>query len=545
MNNLIKSPKDLKKFRNKKFKFIVSSREIQPEISIIDYLKIHYIYINPEQIDHVFGSTTQGSPLYGGRVYDSRHSLTDKHIEELRNNNIGLSLNLSNHFFDKKAYDESLDLLNKHHHTNNSLIITNDSLAKQVRKDFPLYQLKASIIKNITTIQKIEKALEIYDYVTLPMDKNDDDNFLRQIEAKDKVILFANAACAYNCPACTCYLGFSRINRGEKATSECSRKKIQRPSLGSVFFDIEKLSSLGFCYFKLIPNLKFNSNRAIEFLQRNKFKKDINNSKPTAVIASYPKSGRTWVRFILANYFNNLFNLGLNIDLHNFFSVLPNDIPEGITGIKAYNYHNKSDIPYIQFSHKKRNKLPAHGKFILILRSPFDTLVSDYFQNTKHLRTYEGDIKSFIRNSRLGIQRLCNYLNDWSMDILNKKIHLISYESLSQDTFLIMKGMLEFLEVRVNETYLKEAINASEFKSMQSLEQKQGMPNQGYDLNENNALRMRESGSGRYKKHLDEQDIEYISDYLNENLDPELFDFLKQTSGFTMLENKTRSLILG
>lgn len=71
------------------------------------------------------------------------------------------------------------------------------------------------------------------------------------------------------------------------------------------------------------------------------------------------------------------------------------------------------------------------------------------------------------------------------------------------------------------------------------------MPYQGYDFNEKNALRLRKSGSGRYKKHLDEQDIEYISDYLNENLDPKLIDFLKQTSGFTMLENKTRSLILG
>ena len=43
-------------------------------------------------------------------------------------------------------------------------------------------------------------------------------------------------------------------------------------------------------------------------------------------IASFPKSGRTWLRFILANYLNRLLSLGLELDLRSMFGLIPNDV---------------------------------------------------------------------------------------------------------------------------------------------------------------------------------------------------------------------------
>jgi hypothetical protein len=276
MSNLLQDKGKLLKLRDdKRLEFIVSSRYIRPDVSIMDYLKIHYMYIMPEQISHVFGSVVIPSPLYGGRSYNPYHSLTEKHVEELHQNHIGVSLNLTNHFYDKTAYESSLPLLEKFHSHDNSVIITNDELAKQLRLDFPDYRIKASIIKNITNIRHMESALELYDDVTLPMDLNDDDTFLEQIREKDKVILFANANCAYTCPARTCYYGFSQENRGEKVTSHCSKSTIPRLDQGYVFFDVEKLAGMGFTKFKLVPQFTQNADIATKFASRKRTGGDI------------------------------------------------------------------------------------------------------------------------------------------------------------------------------------------------------------------------------------------------------------------------------
>lgn len=174
-------PAEIHKFRDPRFRYIVSSRNITPDVSVIDHLKIQYIYLDLEQISQVFGAVAMPSPLYGGRSYDSYHSLTEGHVRELYDHGIGLALNLTNHYFDRNAYDASLNLLHSHHRTGNSVIVTNNELARQIRADFPLYTLKANIIKNINTLEKVDKAYRLYDDITLPMDKNDDPDFLKRI----------------------------------------------------------------------------------------------------------------------------------------------------------------------------------------------------------------------------------------------------------------------------------------------------------------------------------------------------------------------------
>lgn len=222
-------------------------------MNVKDYLKIFYMYIDITQVESVFGNTQFPSRLYGGRTYKLRHSFTDSHVQQLTELGMGLSLTLTNHFFDDASYEHSREFLNAHHKKGNSIICANDELAARIRKEFPLYTLKASIIKQIDTIEKIERHLEIYDFVVPPMDKNDDDAFLQAIKEKDRVILFGNANCAYNCPVRSCYVGFSQKHQGLPVTGVCSKSKLSRLDLGSVYFDVKKFKEMGFCHFKLVP----------------------------------------------------------------------------------------------------------------------------------------------------------------------------------------------------------------------------------------------------------------------------------------------------
>ena len=520
MDNLIKDMTELLKFRDDRLQFIVSSRRITPDVSIMDYLKIHYIFIKPEQAKYVFGSVTIDSKLYGGRKYDPYHSLTEKHVRELYDHNIGVSLNLTNHFFDKKAYEDSLPLLEQFHSPDNSIIITNDELAKNIKRDFPDYKLKASIIKNIRNIKRLENAFELFDYVTLPMDMNDDDEFLNSISQKEKVILFGNANCAYTCPARTCYYGFSQYNRGEEETSVCSKETMPRLDCGPVYFDVEKLADMGFTHFKLIPLFFEEADRITKHFSWKKKSETNYYKKPDAFVVSYPKSGRTWLRFILANYLNSLYKLDLNIDLHNFFHLLPNDTDDEIKGLKGFNFYHNDKIPFILFTHKRNNEIDYSGKTIFLLRSPYDIMVSDYFQQAEHLNRYKGSIKEFIRNEKTGINKLCDFFNSWSKTIHKKSAFVLSYEELTQTTDQVIETLLHYLDIKIEKDILKTSIISSNFNTMQNLEKKEGLSSdRTYNRDNVNALRMREGKTGAYKKYLDEEDIRYITSILREKLE--------------------------
>lgn len=262
--NLIDFRINWKDFKNHNLKFTVSSRALLNwnKEDIITYLKVKYSYCEFKQIESVFGHIDEFSKLYGGRPYNKKNAITQKQIEQLEEYGIGIALTFTNHFFSEEDYEDSYHILKKHHKRNNSIICTNDELAMRIKEDFPEYKLKGSLIKNINTHEKIEKSLSIYDYVVIPMEKNDDDAFLSKIKEKNRIILFGNGACAYTCPQRSCYISISRKISGKLSKEKdyiggCSKKRIPRKERGTVFFDVKKLLKMGFNHIKLIPiNLK-------------------------------------------------------------------------------------------------------------------------------------------------------------------------------------------------------------------------------------------------------------------------------------------------
>ncbi len=253
MTNIIDLRTRHRDFKTPGISFSVSSRRLTPRMNIIDYLKIFYMYTDIGLVESVFGNTAFPSRLYGGRPFQLKRFLTDRHIGELEELGIGLSLTLTNHYFENEAYAHSKDFLRRHHKKGNAIICANDELAKRIKGDFPDYSLKASIVKHIDTVEKVEQHLELYDFVVPPMDKNDDDAFLQGLKEKERILLFGNANCAYTCPARTCYRGFSQKMTGKPVTSKCSKGKIPRLDLGKVWFDIKKFKEMGFIHFKLVP----------------------------------------------------------------------------------------------------------------------------------------------------------------------------------------------------------------------------------------------------------------------------------------------------
>ena len=234
-----------------KVTYTVSARSKPPDMPIMAYLRRNYGNVPLREIDSVFGFVERCT-LYGGRGFTQRE-LSHHDVLSLNSAGIGVRFPMSNHHASREEFDHYFGLFHRYHRACNSIIVTNDDLARWVRNEFPRYRLDASVIKNIKTHRKIDEALELYDSVVLPMRLNEDLEFLAGIEQKQRIILFANAGCALTCPSKLCYKSISEINKGANDSEfRCSQPLKARELFGMVDFPLDPYIEMGFRQFKLL-----------------------------------------------------------------------------------------------------------------------------------------------------------------------------------------------------------------------------------------------------------------------------------------------------
>lgn len=234
--------------------YTISGREKPAKERITSYLQRVHKNISLDEVDSVF-AFTEASTLYGGRRFVGPE-LQPEDIQDLYDHSIGFRIPFTNNYVETDEYNRNILYLDKYHRPGNSIILVNDKLSNWIKEDFPEYKIEASIIKNINSHDKINKALELYDTVVLPTSVNKDFDFLDKIKEKHRITLFAFGGCGVNCPSKTCYPSISKFNKFNGYTDfECSRSKKEREMLGKVDFDVNLYVSMGFERFKLIePN---------------------------------------------------------------------------------------------------------------------------------------------------------------------------------------------------------------------------------------------------------------------------------------------------
>lgn len=231
-------------------RFTISARGKPNNIGVLGMLQQSFSAIPLQQIDSLFGFV-EYTPLYGGRVFVSEE-LTPSDVTDLYSVGIGLRLPLTNHVASSQEYEDSYEFLSKYHVTNNAVIVTNDVLARWIRRDFPKFRIEASVIKNLRSIKRVEQAFDLYDTVVLPMELNEQPDLLAKLPNEDRITLFANAGCALTCPSRICYSSISKMNKRAGGEFSCSQPLKARDLRGMIDFDLEKLQHLGFSRFKVL-----------------------------------------------------------------------------------------------------------------------------------------------------------------------------------------------------------------------------------------------------------------------------------------------------
>jgi hypothetical protein len=254
-----------------------------------------------------------------------------------------------------------------------------------------------------------------------------------------------------------------------------------------------------------------------------------------AFLASYPKSGRTWFRFILANYFARVTQLDVTIDLHNMFSVLPNFALDNERGLGSFSRSKQSSsVPLVCVTHLSYRADYFRGKpVIFLVRDPRDVLVSSYFHATKHKHRFSGTISEFLADPKQGVFDFANYMNAWAVSLNDQPHIIVTYEGLQAGTANETEKVLRFLNLEVDRQALDESVLASRFEAMRDMEKEIGIPEHDYDRGDTEGLRMRRGKVHGFTDYLGSEELKLLSDLLSSQLVPQAKTMLKGT-GFVL-----------
>jgi hypothetical protein len=225
--------------------------------------------------------------------------------------------------------------------------------------------------------------------------------------------------------------------------------------------------------------------------------------KTDLYISSYPKSGRNWVHFLIANTLVQYSEIEENITFHNISEWIPLNYPKKpkVKNIK---------VPRIVAKHRKYDG--QNTRVLYIMRNPVDVMVSYYFYLTgRHGKSIDS-ISQLIKSNQYGIREWVRHVKSWEgeWDIL------IRYEDLKSNTIGNLEEVLGIVGISesVTEDVLKKAVEESSFENMKKIEERWGLPEKH---NKNSDFKFMKKGrTKKGKRKLSEEDYDYIKSVAGE-----------------------------
>lgn len=242
------------------------------------------------------------------------------------------------------------------------------------------------------------------------------------------------------------------------------------------------------------------------------------NASVDVFIVSFPKTGRTWLRMLIGKIFCEHFHIDKKFLLDTYqLTKFAGTQCVIFTHDGPFNLPDFS--PYHQLSFHTRQY--RKKKVIFLIRDIRDTIVSFYFQHTKRTHLFTGDIHQFIRDEQLGIKKILTFYNLWYQhQDIPRDFLLIRYEELSRNPMPILHETLNFLEVeQVQPEILQQAIVFSSFDNMKQLERKNYFKDsilRQEIKGDSESSKVRRGKIGGYVDYLDQDDLRYIEDTVQE-----------------------------
>ena len=243
-------------------------------------------------------------------------------------------------------------------------------------------------------------------------------------------------------------------------------------------------------------------------------------SEADAVVVSYPKSGRTFIRAMLARLYQRRFGVDERRLLE--FPMLrraPADAPRVLFTHAGDTMRSPGEIRIDASDF-------AHAKAVLIARHPGDIAISRYY-HLKHRsrdkarkRLAELPLDRFVWAKEGGIPSIVSFLNQFAA---LPGVRIVRYEDFLTKPDESLRALAEAIGLEVDEADIADAV---QFGSLANLKQRE---REGYFTSSRlrparegdaKSAKVRSGKSGGYRQQLGETEAKKIDDYLAAHLSP-------------------------
>ncbi|KOM49624.1 hypothetical protein LR48_Vigan08g045100 [Vigna angularis] len=216
----------------------------------------------------------------------------------------------------------------------------------------------------------------------------------------------------------------------------------------------------------------------------NIFQKQFQAKDSDIIVASFPKSGTTWLKAIAFAIVNRQC---FSIDNHPLLTSNPHQLVPFITFMHPADSHFPTTEPrlfgtHIPFPSLSKSIIESNCKIIYICRNPFDTFISawNYFNKIKQhslsVLTMEEAFEMYCNGIIEFGPWWSHMLGYWKESIVRpNKILILKYEDLKENVNLYVKRVAEFLDFPFTQEeesngVIESIIRLCSFEKMKDLE---------------------------------------------------------------------------
>jgi hypothetical protein len=221
-------------------------------------------------------------------------------------------------------------------------------------------------------------------------------------------------------------------------------------------------------------------------------------------LVSYPKSGNTWTRFLIAN----LAYPEKNPDFTNINQLVPD--PEALSKRHLATLPRPRILKTHQYYH------PLYQNILFIVRDPRDVAVSEYYFHRKR-RVYADDfpieehVKQFVSGKTTLYGSWGENLSSWLVTRAeSERFLLLRYEDMIKNTSQELGKIAKFLGIGATPERLAFAVERSSADNMRKLEKEQALAWSSTRETRQDIPFVRAAKAEGWRKELPESSVELI-----------------------------------